>query len=130
YQLIVFEDLQTANITKAPKPKQDEATGVYLPNGKASKAGLNKRMLDAGWGMFVAMCTQKAAWAARTVVLVNPKYTSQACSGCGVIRKKELSERWHTCECGCSLDRDTNAAINILRLGRSQQGAIPVEAPR
>ncbi|HEX4208545.1 MAG TPA: zinc ribbon domain-containing protein, partial [Ktedonobacteraceae bacterium] len=59
-----------------------------------------------------------------------PKYTSQACSGCGVIRKKELSERWHTCECGCSLDRDTNAAINILRLERSQQGAIPVEAPR
>jgi putative transposase len=130
YQLIVFADLQTANITRAPKPKQDEATGVYLPNGKASKAGLNKSMLDAGWGMFVAMGTQKAAWAARTVVLVNPKYTSQACSGCGVIRKKELSERWHTCECGCSLDRDTNAAINILRLGRSQQGAIPVEAPR
>jgi putative transposase len=129
YQVIVFEDLQTGNITRAPKPKQDEATGKYLPNGAAAKAGLNKSILDAGWGMFTDMVRVKAAWAGRTTVFVNPKYTSQVCSGCGVIRKKELSERWHMCECGCSLDRDTNAAINILRLGSSQQGAIPVEAP-
>jgi putative transposase len=130
YQVIVFEDLPTANITRAPKPKQDEATGEYLPNGKAAKAGLNKSILDVGWGIFTDMVRVKAAWAGRTTVFVNPKYTSQVCSACGAIRKKELSERWHTCECGCSLDRDTNAAINILRLGSSRQGAIPVEAPR
>jgi putative transposase len=130
HQIIVFEDVQANNLTKAPKPKQDATTGQYLPNGAAAKAGLNKSILDAGWGMFIAMCTHKAAWAGRSVVLVNPKYTSQVCSGCGTIRKKELTERWHSCECGCSLDRDTNAAINILRLGRSQQGAISVEAPR
>jgi putative transposase len=130
HQIIVFEDVQAANLTKSPKPKQDETTGHYLPNGAAAKAGLNKSIRDAGWGMFVEMCTHKAAWAGRTVVLVNPKYTSQVCSGCGAIRKKELSERWHTCECGCSLDRDTNAAINIFRLGSSRQGAISVEAPR
>jgi putative transposase len=130
HQIIVFEDVQANNLTKAPKPKQDATTGQYLPNGAAAKAGLNKSILDAGWGMFVAMCTHKAAWAGRSVVLVNPKYTSQVCSGCGIIRKKELSERWHTCECGCSLDRDTNAAINILRLGRSQQSTTAVEAPR
>jgi putative transposase len=129
YQVIVFEDLQAANLTRAPKPKQDEATGKYLPNGRASKAGLNKSILDAGWGMFTDMVRVKAAWAGRTTVFVTPKYTSQVCSGCGVIRKKELSERWHTCECGCSLDRDTNAAINIFRLGSSRQGAISVEAP-
>ncbi|HVB22979.1 MAG TPA: zinc ribbon domain-containing protein, partial [Ktedonobacteraceae bacterium] len=40
------------------------------------------------------------------------------------------SERWHSCECGTELDRDHNAAINILRLGRSQQLAMAVEAPR
>ncbi|HVB21195.1 MAG TPA: zinc ribbon domain-containing protein, partial [Ktedonobacteraceae bacterium] len=54
---------------------------------------------------------------------VNPRYTSQACSGCGTVRKKELSERWHSCECGTELDRDHNAAVNILRLGRSQQAS-------
>ena len=51
------------------------------------------------------------------VLFVSPKYTSQMCSGCGAIVQKELEERWHQCSCGCSLDRDYNAAINILRLG-------------
>ena len=41
--------------------------------------------------------------------------------GCGTVKKKELSERWHSCECGTELDRDHNAALNILRLGSNQQ---------
>jgi len=65
----------------------------------------------------------KAAYAGRAVLFVNPRSTSQVCSQCGTVRKKSLDERWHSCECGCELDRDTNAAINILRLGRSQRGA-------
>ncbi len=114
YQIIAFEDLHTTNLVKRPKPKQDEATGQYLPNGAAAKAGLNKSIADAGWSQFVQLCTYKAAWAGRTLVQVDPKYTSQICSGCGAVVKKDLSERWHSCECGCELDRDTNAAINIL----------------
>jgi putative transposase len=129
-QTMVFEDLQTENLVKRPKPKQDE-NGKYLSNGAAAKGGLNKSITDAGWGMFVDLCTQKAAWAARTVVKVNPSKTSQICSSC--LREcphKELDERTHICiHCGVVLDRDTNAALNILRLGRSQQEAIPVEAP-
>lgn len=117
YQTIVFEKLQPANMSKRPKPKQDEVTGEYLPNGARAKAGLNKSLLDAGWGQFQQMCVNKAAWAGSRVVLVNPKYTSQRCSGCGAIVKKELSERWHSCSCGCELDRDHNAAINIQRAG-------------
>lgn len=120
YQVIVFEDLLTANISKAPKPKQDDETGRYLPNGASAKAGLNKSILDAGWGMFVEMTKAKAASAGRTVLCVNPKYTSQICSGCGTVKKKDLSERWHSCECGAELDRDTNAALNILALGKKQ----------
>ncbi|TMC21043.1 MAG: transposase [Chloroflexi bacterium] len=134
--LIVFEDLQIANLTKAPKPKQDEATGHYLPNGAVAKGGLNKSILDAGWAIFQQMCTYKAAWAGRTVMLVDPKFTSQVCSGCGTFRKKDLSERWHSCSCGVSLDRDTNAAVNILYRGKKQllgvedaNRAKPVEAP-
>lgn len=128
YGTIVFEELQPANMSKRPKPKQVE-DGTYLPNGAAAKGGLNKSINDAGWSQFVQFCTYKAANAGRTVLQVNPRYTSQVCSGCGQVRKKELSERWHSCDCGTELDRDHNAALNILRLGRSQQGAISVEAP-
>ena len=117
YQTIVFEKLQPANMSKRPQPRQDEATGMYLPNGASVKAGLNKSILDAGWGQFQQIVVNKAAWAGSRVLLVNPKYTSQRCSGCGAISKKELSERWHSCSCGCELDRDHNAALNIQRAG-------------
>jgi putative transposase len=130
YQTIVFEDLQTEHLVKRPKAKQDE-NGKYLPNGASAKAGLNKSILDAGWGMFVDLCSFKAACAGRNVVKVNPYKTSQVCSAC--LREcphKELDERTHICiHCGVVLDRDTNAAINILRLGRSQRGETCVEAP-
>ena len=121
YGLIVFEELQPANMSKRPKPKQDEQ-GNYVPNGAAAKGGLNKSIVDAGWGIFQQFCTYKAANAGRDVLFVNPRYTSQVCSGCGTVKKKELSDRWHSCECGTELDRDHNAALNILRLGRSVQG--------
>src|ERR1700730_18101845 len=52
YQTIVLEELQTKNLVKRPKPKQDEETGQYLPNGAAAKSGSNKSIADAGWGMF------------------------------------------------------------------------------
>ena len=129
HQTIVFEALEITNVSRRAKPRQDE-NGNYLPNGAAAKSGLNKSILDAGWGQFQHIVSCKAAWAGRTVVYVNPRYTSQVCSHCGVVKKKDLSERWHSCECGCELDRDTNAAINILRLGRSRHGDAPcVEAP-
>lgn len=117
YQTVVFEKLQPANMSRRPKPKQDEATGHYLPNGASSKAGLNKSILDAGWGQFQHICESKAECAGSRVLLVSPRYTSQMCSGCGAMVQKEVEERWHTCSCGCSLDRDHNAAMNILRLG-------------
>jgi putative transposase len=120
YQVIAFEDLQTKNLTKRPKHKQDEETGQYLPNGASAKAGLNKSILDAGWSTFTEMVSVKAAWAGRTVVFVNPYMTSQLCSGCGAVVKKDLSERWHSCACGTELDRDSNSAKLILKLGYQQ----------
>src|SRR6202023_2661474 len=98
-----------------PKPKQDEETGQYLPNGAAAKSGSNKSIADAGWGMFTERLQVKAEWAGRVVAFVGPQYTSQVCSNCGVVKPKTLDERWHSCECGCELDRDTNAAKNILK---------------
>ncbi|WP_201380005.1 RNA-guided endonuclease TnpB family protein [Ktedonobacter sp. SOSP1-85] len=126
YETIVFEDIAPANLSRRAKSKQDEETGKYLPNGASAKSGLNKSILDAGWSQFIAFCQYKAENAGTVqVVLVDPRYTSQVCSGCGMVRKKTLSERWHSCECGCELDRDHNAARNIkaLWLGRSLQEA-------
>src|SRR5579875_2375501 len=120
YQVVVLEDLQTSNLVKRPKPKQDEETGQYLPNGATAKGGLNKSITDASWSMFTELLRVKAAWAGRTVILVDPKYTSQICPGCGAIHKKTLEERWHSCECGCELDRDTAAAQIILDIGYQQ----------
>jgi putative transposase len=93
YQVLVFEDIQIGNLTRKPKPKQDE-NGNYLPNGAAAKGGLNQSILDAGWGTFVSLCSRKAAEAGRTLIKVNPQFTSQICSGCGQVKKKDLSERW------------------------------------
>jgi putative transposase len=129
YGTLVFEDLQIENMTAAPAPKPDEQ-GKYVPNGAAAKGGLNKSILDAGWGAFVTMCRHKAEEAGGTVVKVAPHGTSQACSGCGCIVEKDLSVRWHSCpHCGTELDRDHNAAKNILHGYQSQHlngaGSVP-----
>jgi len=57
------------------------------------------------------------------VILVNPRNTSQQCSRCGMIVAKTLSDQVHSCpHCGLVMDRDQNAAINIMRLGLQSQG--------
>jgi putative transposase len=77
---------------------------------------LSKSILDAGWGYFKLHLMHKAAEAGREVVLVAPAYTSKECSLCGKrFEELTLQDRWVTCGCGLSLDRDHNAAINILK---------------
>lgn len=72
---------------------------------------------DAGWSSFVNILKHKAESAGVQVVEVDPRGTSQACSGCGQVVQKKLSERWHQCDCGLSIHRDENAARNILARG-------------
>lgn len=108
YQIIVFEDLDI----------QDMQDGNWR--------SLNKSISDAAWGQLVRMTSYKAEWAGRTVVTVDPRNTSQMCSGCGEIVKKPLSERVHKCpHCSLELDRDINAAKNILARGMASLGKIP-----
>ncbi|WP_363319159.1 transposase [Microcoleus sp. PH2017_01_SCD_O_A] len=74
-----------------------------------------KSILDAAWGSFMTILEAVAVIRGVRVVKVNPNNTSQDCSGCGVKVKKDLSIRWHSCShCHTELDRDINAAINIL----------------
>lgn len=81
---------------------------------------LNKYINDAAWTQFFDFLSYKAENAGRTLIKVNPKNTTQACSGCGKIVPKDLGVRIHNCpHCGLVLDRDLNAAINIYRLGHS-----------
>ena len=75
-----------------------------------------KQINDAGWGMFAGMLCYKAESAGCKVVFVDPKGTTQQCSQCGTVVPKTLVNRVHNCPCcGLVLDRDLNAAYNILK---------------
>ncbi|MBN3911025.1 MAG: IS200/IS605 family element transposase accessory protein TnpB [Nostoc sp. NMS1] len=79
-----------------------------------ARTRLAKSVLDAGWSSFLSILKNKAENAGLLVITVIASGTSQDCSGCNVKVPKKLHERWHDCpNCGCSLDRDHNAAINI-----------------
>jgi putative transposase len=119
YDVIYLEDLQIRNLSRRPNAKPD-GNGGYAHNGAAHKAGLNKSINDAGWYAFRRILTCKAAWAGKRVEAIPPAYTSQDCSGCGERISKSLSVRTHVCTtCGLVLDRDENAARNILASGRA-----------
>ncbi|MEW6207132.1 MAG: transposase [Acidobacteriota bacterium] len=97
--------------------------------GMLKNTRLAKSIADAAWNGLVQFTTYKAENAGRRVVQVNPRNTSQACSGCGSVVEKSLSVRIHSCSvCGLTLDRDHNAAINILTLGLQSLGLRAIEA--
>jgi putative transposase len=85
---------------------------------------LAKSINDASWYQFRKWLEYFGVKFGRITVAVNPAYTSQACSSCGTLIKKSLSTRTHVCECGFVLDRDWNAAINIMKLALSTTGHV------
>jgi putative transposase len=96
YDRIALEDLRIRNMIK--------------------NRHLAKSIMDAAWGYLMIRLHVKAAEAGRVVVMVDSKYTSKTCSGCGhVFGDLTLKDRWITCQCNLSLDRDHNAALNILK---------------
>jgi putative transposase len=80
-----------------------------------------KSIGDAGWDLFLRALHDKAEKAGRHAIAIDPRGTTQRCSGCGATVKKTIAERTHRCSCGVTLGRDHNAAINIriLALGQS-----------
>ncbi|HLO87370.1 MAG TPA: transposase [Nostocaceae cyanobacterium] len=100
--LVAFEKLQVRNMVK---------------NGKLAKS-----ISDASWSVFTQWLEYFGRIYGRVIVPVAPEYTSQNCSNCGESVKKSLSVRTHICNCGCILDRDHNAAINILAKALKQTG--------
>jgi putative transposase len=97
--------------------------------GMVKNRCLSKAISDAAWNQLVQFTTYKAEDAGRLCGQVDPHGTSQACSACGAVVPKDLSERVHSCWCGVTLDRDHNAAQNILSRGLARLGNKAKEAP-
>jgi putative transposase len=98
------------------------------------KKGLNREILTQSWGLLRNQLQYKAEWAGREFVEVDPKYTSQDCHRCGARNRPGRSERYACAACGLRMDRDENAALNILRagvltLGAETWGVSPCVAP-
>jgi putative transposase len=113
FQIIVFEDLRIARMI--------------------TNHCLAKSIADAAWNQLASYTCYKAAEAGRTYIEVDPRGTSQCCSRChgiaGTLWAKDLSVRVHQCPlCGLEIDRDLNAALNILALGLQRIGTQSVEA--
>jgi putative transposase len=102
--VVVYEDLSVSNLVK--------------------NHCLAKSISDASWYQFRVFLEYFGKVFGRITIAVNPAYTTQECSNCGEVVKKSLSTRTHTCQCGCEMDRDHNAAIIILNRGISTAGHV------
>ena len=117
YDLIVHEDLKIGNMVRRPKPLPEDSGG-YAPNGAAAKAGLNREILSAGWGVLLRTIAYKAEGAGRAVICVDPRFTSQTCHACGHVEAGNRDGTEFRClKCGHTDHADINAARNILRAG-------------
>ncbi|MEV0403594.1 transposase [Actinoallomurus sp. NPDC050550] len=114
YDVIVCEDLRIANMTGS-------ASGTVDRPGRnvAQKTGLNRGILDAGWGVFLAILAYKAESAGRELIAVNPANTSRTCARCGHCSADNRTTQAEFCcrACGHTAHADVNAATNILRAG-------------
>ena len=114
HAVVVLEDLKVRNMTGA-------ARGTVEQPGRniRQKSGLNKSILDQGWGMLKQMLGYKLQWAGGMLLLVDPAYTSQICPVCGVVDagNRKVQAVFHCLHCGHEAHADVNAAQNILARG-------------
>ncbi|MFG2844471.1 RNA-guided endonuclease InsQ/TnpB family protein [Kitasatospora sp. NPDC048296] len=126
HDFIAHEDLKIRNMVRTPAPKPDpDRSGTFLPNGAGAKAGLNKSINDAGWGVFLGILTAKAECAGRSVIAVDPRNTSRECPECGhtVKENRPTQETFRCVSCGHQAHADTVGAINVLRAGLARRDA-------
>ena len=120
YDVIVHEDLRIANMTRS-------ASGTIDNPGRnvAQKSGLNRSILDAGWGVFLTILAHKAESAGRELIAVNPVNTSRTCARCGhCAAENRVTQAEFACTaCGHTAHADVNAAENILRAGLALRDA-------
>ena len=116
HAMIACEDLKVANMSKS-------ASGTKEKKGRhvKAKSGLNKSILDQGWGMMVNMLEYKQQWQGGLLIKVNPRYTSQTCFECKHIAKenRRTQANFECVECRYVTNADVNAARNILAAGHA-----------
>ncbi len=119
YGLVVIEDLRIGNMTRSAK-------GALAEPGRnvKQKAGLNRSILSKGWGQFALALEHRAQYTGSVIVKVNPAYTSQTCSACGIrdAESRESQARFVCRSCGYAENADVNAAKNILAAGAAVTG--------
>ncbi|MBM0239131.1 transposase [Micromonospora sp. ATA32] len=120
YDVIAHEDLRITNMTRSAAGTLD-APGANV----AVKSGLNRSILDAGWGIFLSILAAKAESAGRTIIAVDPRNTSRTCPACGHCAKENrVSQSHFVCvTCGYTAHADVVGAINVLRAGLARQTA-------
>jgi len=124
FGLIAVEDIAIKNMSASAKGTLDDP-------GKnvKQKAGLNRSITEQTWGILRQQLTYKAEWAGRELVAVDPKFTSQRCSGCGAVSvEHRQGKRYNCASCGMTEDADVNAALNILHKALTG-GNFPVAVP-
>ena len=116
HAMIACEDLKVANMSKS-------ASGSMEKKGKnvKAKSGLNKSILDQGWGMMIDMLDYKQQWHGGLLIKVDPRYTSQTCFKCKHVAKenRRTQAKFECVECGYIANADVNAARNILAAGHA-----------
>jgi putative transposase len=117
HAMVVIEDLKVTNMSKS-------ASGTTEAPGRSVKAksGLNKSILDQGWGEFRRQLEYKQAWLGGEVLAINPRNTSRTCPACGHVsaENRKTQAQFECVECGYAENADLNAAINILRAGHAR----------
>jgi putative transposase len=121
--VVVLEKLQTRNMTRRARPVEDSNNpGCYLPNGAASKSGLNKAILSKGWYRFEQALKSVSRYTGTKVVKVPAAFTSLRCSACGHVdpKSRESQAVFRCTHCSRPAEQaDVNAAKNILAAGRA-----------
>jgi len=127
---IVVEDLNIPGMVRRCKPKREEQTGRFLPNGQSAKRGLNRSILDASWGELINKIQYVAAKSGKVLLKVNPRDTSRECSACGHIDKANRDrERFICTECGHFDHADKQAARNIKHKAVVEYGLNLIKVP-
>ena len=126
FDLIAAENLQIQNMTASARGTSEKpGTNVR------QKSGLNRSIAEQTWGIIRQQLAYKAAWAGRELALVDPAYTSQTCSVCGILDAASRDGQKFCCHaCGVELYADVNAAVNILKraMARGNKVGLPARA--
>lgn len=118
HAVVYVEDLQVKNMSAS-------AAGTIQQPGRnvAAKSGLNRAILDQGWGEFRRQLTYKLEWRGGHLIAVPPQYTSQTCPSCGTVcaESRKTQAVFRCVRCSYGNHADTVGAINVLRAGQARR---------